>query len=84
MGFHVDGPSNQPTKLAYSIVEVAELSGRCRTSVYEAINTGQLRAVKSGRRTLVLSNDLRNWLSSFVPISPRTGSERSRKDNMRR
>jgi excisionase family DNA binding protein len=80
MTVHIEGPPNQTTKLAYSILEVAKLSGRCRTSIYEAINAGQLRAVKSGRRTLVLTDDLHSWLRTFVPISPKIRHEFSRKD----
>lgn len=59
------------TKLAYSLDEVAELSGRCRSSLYELIDKGALRAVKSGRRTLIMASDLQAWMQTFTPIEPK-------------
>jgi excisionase family DNA binding protein len=51
--------------LAYSIAEVCEIAGIGRTSIYEAINSGELIARKNGRRTVILSDDLRRWLQSL-------------------
>ena len=59
------------TKLAYSLDEVADLSGRCRSSLYELIDKGELRAVKSGRRTLIMAEDLRSWMNTFAPVQPK-------------
>lgn len=39
--------------LAYSVKEAARALSIGRTRLYELINTGQLRAFKLGRRTLV-------------------------------
>lgn len=66
------------TKLAYSLDEVAELSGRCRSSLYELIDKGELRAVKSGRRTLILVEDLRSWMDAFMPVEPRRAVRKAR------
>jgi predicted DNA-binding transcriptional regulator AlpA len=63
--------SSRRDKLAFRIDEVVTLTGRCRTSIYEAINSGQLRAVKSGRCTLVLAGDLQAWVQGFAPIAPK-------------
>jgi excisionase family DNA binding protein len=63
------------TKLAYTLDEVAELSGHCRSSLYELVNEGKLRAVKSGRRTLILAEDLRSWMDTFVPVEPKNADD---------
>ena len=55
--------------LAYSIVEASEVARVGRTSLYQAINTGELRAVKRAKRTLILADDLRRWLEK----APRLG-----------
>lgn len=54
--------------LAYSVREACLLACTGRTTVYEAIRTGALRAVKRGRRTLVLEEDLRRWVQSLPPV----------------
>jgi excisionase family DNA binding protein len=54
-------------KLAYSINEIARLSGLGRTSIYKAIAEGTLVARKAGRRTVVLATDLTEWLNSLAP-----------------
>jgi excisionase family DNA binding protein len=56
------------TPLAYNIAEACA-SGRIgRTTLYEAIRSGQLRAVKHGRRTLILVDDFRAWLANLPPV----------------
>ena len=61
--------------LAYNISEACA-SGRIgRTTLYEAIRSGQLRAVKHGRRTLILVDDFRSWLSNLPPVAP-SGDDR--------
>jgi excisionase family DNA binding protein len=66
--------SAQQAPLAYDIAEVCELVRCSRAYVYEAINDGSLRAVKRGRRTLVLARDLTRWLSSFPAIRPKSAA----------
>ena len=52
-------------KLAYTLNEWCETSGVGRSATYEAIKAGQLRAVKRGRRTLILHEDGQTYLRSL-------------------
>ena len=55
--------------LVHSIPEACSIACAGRTALYEAIRTGALRAVKRGRRTLILEDDLRHWLQSLPPFA---------------
>jgi excisionase family DNA binding protein len=50
---------------ALSIAEVSGVSGLGRTKIYEAIATGSLKARKCGKRTLILPDDLREFLTNL-------------------
>src|SRR5258708_2569593 len=56
------------TPLVYSIPEVCKNANSGRTTVYKAINEGQLVAHKRGSRTIIFSNDLERWLNSLPKI----------------
>lgn len=56
-------PDIQPEGL--SIVEACRITGLGRTSVYEAISDGHLTARKFGKRTIILRDDLRRFLSAL-------------------
>lgn len=60
------------TPLAYSVAEACSVARAGRTALYEALRTGELRAVKRGRRTLILTDDLRRWLESLPPMNPKS------------
>jgi excisionase family DNA binding protein len=57
-----------PERLALSILDAARAAGVGRSTIYENINSGQLKARKAGRRTLILREDLQAWLASFPPV----------------
>ena len=52
-------------KQAYSIKEVTAAGGGSRSTIYEAIKDGKLRARKRGRSTVILAADLAQYLESL-------------------
>jgi excisionase family DNA binding protein len=54
--------------LVHTIPEACSGAKIGRTALYEAIRSGALRAVKRGKRTLILDEDLRRWVQSLPAI----------------
>jgi hypothetical protein len=52
-------------KQAYQLSELTELGHGSRSYLYVEIAEGRLRAVKRGRRTIVLVDDLNKWLDKL-------------------
>lgn len=49
-------------KLGVHTDEAADICGIGRTSLYEAMKDGRLKAKKAGRRTIILIDDLKAFL----------------------
>ena len=52
-------------RLSVSPEEASALTGIGLTSIREAISSGDLKAKKHGRRTIILPDDLRVWLKTL-------------------
>ena len=61
-------------KLAYTMPEAVQVSGRSRTSIYGSIKAEKLIARKDGSRTVILASDLRSWLENLPRLNTRTAA----------
>ena len=53
---------------ALTINEFCDRYGICRETAYQQIRTGRLRAVKRGRKTLILRADADAWVASLPEL----------------
>ena len=67
-----NGETKMDTPLAYTVAEACTVSRSGKTVLYEAIRSGALRAVKRGRRTLVLPADLRDWVERLPTMESKS------------
>ncbi len=58
-------------KMAHSIESASAAADVCRDKIYDAIRTGQLRAKKFGRRTLIADEDLRAFIQNLPTLELR-------------
>ena len=52
-------------KISYTIGEVTKITGLGRTRLYEELNSGRLKGVKAGRRTLIPHISIQQWLENL-------------------
>jgi excisionase family DNA binding protein len=55
--------------LAYTVPEACTAASIGRTALYKEIKFGRLRAVKRGKRTLILHDDLRRHVEGLPAVS---------------
>lgn len=56
------------TRTAYSVNELLAILPLGRTSLYAAIKSGKLRAIKLGKKTLFLAPDVIEFLASLPAL----------------
>jgi hypothetical protein len=61
--------------LAAPIADACRISGLSRSEIYRRLAAGDIRAVKSGSRTLILMDSLRAHLMSLPPATFRAPKE---------
>ena len=54
-------------QISLTIEEACTAIGIGRTKLYQAINSGQLKAKKYGKRTIILRSDLDVFLETLAP-----------------
>lgn len=59
-------------KRAFTVEEFMASYGLGRTTTYEEINAGRLKALKLGRKTLIPRDSADAWLAGLPSISPKT------------
>ena len=61
-------PAPNAQKLAYSVDEACAITGLSRSFLYEEIRASRLAARKAGSRTLVLRQDLEEFLAGLPAV----------------
>jgi hypothetical protein len=60
-------PESEFPPILCRIPQAAAMIGRCERFIYEAIATGQIEAVKSDKRTLVVVASLHRYAAELPP-----------------
>ncbi len=67
-----ENQTSSEEKFAFGIVDAARVAGIGRSTLYEALAAGELKAVKLGRRTLIPADELRRFIAALPPARPTT------------
>ena len=52
-------------KIAYSVADAGRAIGRSRSAIYELLHAGEIRAVRSGGRTLIPRESLESYIAGL-------------------
>jgi predicted DNA-binding transcriptional regulator AlpA len=55
-------------KDAFAVAEFCARHGICRATFYGEVKRGRLRALKLGKKTIVLKSDADAWRNSLPPL----------------
>lgn len=70
------GPTPQhPDRITATINVTAQITGFSRSEIYRLLTAGDLKAVKRGRKTLILMNSVTGYLAS-LPLAEFRGGAR--------
>jgi excisionase family DNA binding protein len=58
-------------ELTYTVKGACKLTNLGPTTIYQALNDGALLGKKVGRRTLITSQSLQQWLDSLPGYAPK-------------
>ena len=70
---HTLTPTPTPTRVAYSIEEAASLLGLSARTVRRLVWSGELHALRSGRRVLIEPSAITDFLGALDPVAARYG-----------
>ena len=56
------------TKEAFAVAEFCDRYGICRDTFYSEVKRGRLRALKLGKKTIVLKSDAEAWRNNLPPL----------------
>ncbi len=51
-----------------SVIEVSKTTSLGKTTIYSALKSGALKSRKIGKRRIILTEDLKDWLRNAAPI----------------
>jgi excisionase family DNA binding protein len=69
VSLHVPMGEAMPEKLAYSIEEVAEMTGLSRSLLYDEMNAGRLDYIKVGRRRAITRDQVDAFLNAAKQVA---------------
>ncbi len=56
--------------LAFTIAEAVKVAAVSRTELYRSVQRGELTLRKRGKRSLILADELKRWLTSLPAATP--------------